>query len=131
MPREDISLWKAQLSVRIPFLSLGRRSAKLTIALQNVVPKWTYTHVLLDTNLHIRGMNNKLIPELADYLLIASEELKYAWNIDIPACDGKSKHYKWQGRTCTDGPMFRMDYNRHPVCHSLTDLSHDGQNLHG
>ncbi|KAK8132038.1 cytochrome P450 monooxygenase, partial [Apiospora kogelbergensis] len=50
----------------------------------NLVPRWTWTQVMMNSDLHVNVLNAKLNPELPKYIEIAEAELNYAWNIDVP-----------------------------------------------
>ncbi|KAF2191565.1 cytochrome P450 [Zopfia rhizophila CBS 207.26] len=56
---------------------------------RNLVDKWTYTTLMIESNLHIRVLQNKLTAELTKYLDIAKTELEYGWPLDIPQPEGK------------------------------------------
>ncbi|KAF2198781.1 putative cytochrome P450 [Delitschia confertaspora ATCC 74209] len=58
--------------------------AKLSgVKAQNLVNKYTYTTLMIESNLHFRVLQNKLTPNLTTYLDIAKEELEYGWPIDV------------------------------------------------
>ncbi|KAI0436660.1 cytochrome P450 [Xylaria telfairii] len=64
----------------IPRSKLNGKKAQVN----NLVPKWTWTQVMMDSDLHVNVLNAKLNPELPKYIDIAGRELNYAWNIDVP-----------------------------------------------
>lgn len=53
--------------------------------------EWTDLHFLNRSDLHARVMKRKLAPELSRFLKIASKELDYGWNLDVPQTEGKSR----------------------------------------
>lgn len=59
------------------------------ILLQNLVPEWTWTQVMMDSDLHVSVLNAKLNPDLAKYMDIAHSELEYGWDIDVPKPESK------------------------------------------
>ncbi|KID89997.1 cytochrome P450, partial [Metarhizium majus ARSEF 297] len=89
IPRSKLNGKKAQVNVRKlrhPF-SNAHNSASPVMTLigsQNLVPKWTWTQVMMDSDLHVSVLNAKLNPELAKYMDIAYGELEYGWNLDVP-----------------------------------------------
>jgi hypothetical protein len=84
-PTTKLSGMKAQVQVRLSFLP----SMQCTnICTQNLVHRWTYTTLMIESNLHFRVVQNKLIAELPKFLDIAKTELEYGWPIDIPQPEG-------------------------------------------
>ncbi|KAI1127654.1 cytochrome P450 [Nemania abortiva] len=67
----------------IPRSKLNGKKAQVN----NLVPRWTWTQVMMDSDLHVNVLNAKLNPELPKYIDIAGRELEYAWNIDVPRPD--------------------------------------------
>ncbi|KAI0008538.1 cytochrome P450 [Xylariaceae sp. FL0662B] len=61
-----------------------------TAQTNNLVPRWTNTQVILDSNLHVRVLNSKLNPDLPKYIDLAKAELEHAWEIEIPQSEGMS-----------------------------------------
>lgn len=51
--------------------------------------EWTDLYFLNRSDLHAQVMKRKLAPELSKFLKIASKELDYGWNIDVPKTEGK------------------------------------------
>ncbi|KAI0100490.1 cytochrome P450 [Nemania sp. FL0031] len=51
--------------------------------IENLGHSWTSIDAINGSNLHIRALQNKLIPELPKYLDITQTELNYAWPIHI------------------------------------------------
>ncbi|KAI0161016.1 cytochrome P450 [Hypoxylon sp. FL1284] len=68
----------------IPFAKLSGRGAQVG----NLVPNWTRTQIMIDTNLHVRVLNQKLTPELSKYVDLAKKELDFGWQSDVPRADG-------------------------------------------
>lgn len=62
------------------------------LASQNLVPKWTWTAVMMNSDLHVHVLNAKLNPELSKYVEIAHTELDYGWDIDVPKPNSKHSH---------------------------------------
>jgi hypothetical protein len=60
----------------------------IDVGVQNLVHKWTYTTLMIESNLHFRVLQNKLTAELPKYLDIAKTELEHGWLLDIPQPDG-------------------------------------------
>jgi hypothetical protein len=56
---------------------------------KNLVPAWTGTQFMMEGDLHFRVTANKLNPDLVTYIDLARDELKHAWDIEVPRCDGK------------------------------------------
>lgn len=54
--------------------------------------EWTDLHFLNRSDLHAQVMKRKLAPELSKFLKIASKELDYGWNLDVPQTQGKSSN---------------------------------------
>ncbi|KAJ8132102.1 hypothetical protein O1611_g1523 [Lasiodiplodia mahajangana] len=67
----------------IPRSKLNGKKAQVN----NLVPRWTWTQVMMDSDLHVNVLNAKLNPELPKYIDIAGRELEYAWSIDVPRPD--------------------------------------------
>ncbi|KAF1994165.1 cytochrome P450 [Amniculicola lignicola CBS 123094] len=85
----------------------------------NLVCDYTYTNIMIESDLHFRVIQNKLAPELSKYLDIAKTELEYGWAIDIP------QPVEWQEVDVQQ--MMRMLVARmsskiflgHPACRNL------------
>jgi hypothetical protein len=43
---------------------------------------------MLESNLHVRVLQNQLIPKLGVYMQRAAEELNYAMDHDVPQAEG-------------------------------------------
>ncbi|KAM7190976.1 Cytochrome P450 [Naviculisporaceae sp. PSN 640] len=54
---------------------------------QNMLYEWTDLHFLNRSDLHAHVMKAELTPKLSKYLELASNEVEYGWNLDIPPCD--------------------------------------------
>jgi hypothetical protein len=65
-----------------------------------MVPKWTYSELLMQSNVHFRVLLQKVNPSLYRYLDIAHGELNYGWSVDMPQPEGsywqKNSHLKTQ-----------------------------------
>jgi hypothetical protein len=53
-----------------------------------MVPQWTYSELLMQSNVHFRVLLQKVNPSLSKYLDIAHAELDYGWPIDMPQPEG-------------------------------------------
>lgn len=51
--------------------------------------EWTDLYFLNRSDLHAHVMKRELAPRLSKYLELASKELDYGWNMDIPQSDGE------------------------------------------
>ncbi|TGO61973.1 hypothetical protein BCON_0023g00310 [Botryotinia convoluta] len=54
------------------------------MTVKNLLGKYTGTLVMLESNLHVRVLQNKLTPNLSDYLTRAKAELEFGWKMDVP-----------------------------------------------
>lgn len=61
----------------------------LTSSCQNFIPRWTWTAFMFKSELHYDVLRNKMNPELKKYVDMASMEMEYAWETDVPKPDGK------------------------------------------
>ncbi|KAH4007251.1 hypothetical protein HBI81_039170 [Parastagonospora nodorum] len=50
----------------------------------NMVPKWTYSEFMTQSDLQFRVLLQKVNPSLSKYLDVAQNELDHAWPIDMP-----------------------------------------------
>jgi hypothetical protein len=63
-----------------------------------MVPKWTYSEFMTQSDLQFRVLLQKVNPSLSKYLDLAQNELDYSWSIDMPQPQGtaSSKDRKTQ-----------------------------------
>ncbi|KAI0479498.1 cytochrome P450 [Xylariaceae sp. FL0804] len=54
---------------------------------QNLLSEWTGLDFLNRSDLHAEVLRRKLTPNLSEYLRYASDELDYAWKVDLPQSD--------------------------------------------
>lgn len=57
---------------------------------RNLHGHYTTLDALITSNLHIRVIQQRLTPNLAASVPIMEKELKYALDVEMPKCDGKS-----------------------------------------
>jgi hypothetical protein len=58
--------------------------------MQNLKGKYTYGDIMLESNLHIRVLQNQLTPNLNMYLERAFQELEFGLQEDFPKVEGAS-----------------------------------------
>ncbi|OJJ05788.1 hypothetical protein ASPVEDRAFT_32144 [Aspergillus versicolor CBS 583.65] len=76
VPRRDAIDSKKKLNGKFPQVN-------------NLVPRWTWTQFMMDSDLIVRVLNSKLTPDLTKFVELARTELEYAWEIDVPKPDSK------------------------------------------
>ncbi|KAF2477644.1 cytochrome P450 [Lindgomyces ingoldianus] len=86
---------------------------------KNLVDKWTYTTLMIESNLHIRVLQNKLTAELAKYLDIAKTELNHGWPLDIPQPDDWIEVDMQQMMRMLVGRMSAKIFLGHPACRNM------------
>lgn len=59
--------------------------------MQNLVGKWSYSDLLLESDLHTRVLQTKVTPALPNLVDAMKEELDYAMSCEVPPCDDE----KW------------------------------------
>jgi hypothetical protein len=52
------------------------------------MPKWTYSELMMQSDVHFRVLLQKVNPSLSRYLDVAYDELKHGWAIDMPQPEG-------------------------------------------
>ncbi|KAK8103052.1 cytochrome P450 monooxygenase [Apiospora sp. TS-2023a] len=82
----------------------------------NLVPRWTWTQVMMNSDLHVNVLNGKLNPELPKYIEIAGSELDYAWNIDIPRPETWEEVDIQQSMRMLVARMSARIFMGHPAC---------------
>jgi len=68
----------------IPRHKLNGKKAQIN----NLVPRWTWTEVMMESDLHVKVLNTKLNPDLQKYVDIARSEMEWAWEKDVPQPEG-------------------------------------------
>ncbi|KAI0482757.1 cytochrome P450 [Xylariaceae sp. FL0804] len=65
----------------------GNKLSSRSAQVGNLVPEWTGMDFLKHSDLHVKVLKNKLIPELYKYTDLAQVELAYGWHLDVPQSD--------------------------------------------
>lgn len=55
--------------------------------------KYSYSTFLLDSDQHVRVLQNHLTPNLKTFLSRASEEMEYSFEVDVPRPNGTLFHH--------------------------------------
>lgn len=66
----------------------------LTCMAQNLVSKYSESHLLLESDLHTRVLQKKITPNLPSFVPAMKAELDYAASRVIPECKGMSSKSK-------------------------------------
>lgn len=125
-PTTKLSGVKAQVQVGSPRSPSMHRT---DIRVQNLVHRWTYTTLMIESNLHFRVLQNKLTAELPKFLDIAKTELEYGWPVDIPQPDGTHSFLCYQVHSFN--PCHRLARSRYPTDDAHARRSHVCQDLFG
>ncbi|ROW08498.1 hypothetical protein VMCG_03255 [Cytospora schulzeri] len=96
----------------IPRTKLNGKKAQVN----NLVPRWTWTQVMMHSDLHVNVLNGKLNPDLPKYIDIASSELEYAWNIDVPQPNDWTEVDIQQAMRMLVARMSARIFMGHPAC---------------
>ena len=102
---------------------------------QNILGKYTYSQVMVESNLHTRVLQNQLIPNLGFYIDGAAVELNHSLENDVPLAEGieakswstrqmiENHHYLFSfGENITEAdcliPTFGYSWlaTRQPIC---------------
>ncbi|POS72957.1 hypothetical protein DHEL01_v208647 [Diaporthe helianthi] len=83
---------------------------------QNLVPRWTWTSVMMDSDLHVKVLNSKLNPDLSNYINIASEEMQYGWGMDVPRPEHWTEVDIQQTMRMLVARMSARIFMGHPAC---------------
>ncbi|KAG8156340.1 hypothetical protein KVR01_013792 [Diaporthe batatas] len=79
----DYNILPMQYLEEVRLISPSILSGRIATS-QNMLYKWTDLHFLNRSDLHVQVMKRKLAPELSKFLKIASQELDYGWDLDVP-----------------------------------------------